>query len=81
MTADDHTVHRDTSAAANSHDISHPDLFYRDLGLYTFSYDKSHLGTQVHQLTNRIAGLTLGASLQKLAHSHKGQDHGGGFKI
>ena len=74
-------VHRDPSAGADDDNIAHLHLLGGNLFLFAVSANRGGLGSQIHQLTDGIAGAALGPGLQEFAQSDQGQDHGGGLKI
>ena len=75
------TIHRNTAAGADDDRIAYMHILHGDLCFHAVAAHRGGLGPQIHQLTDGIAGLSLGSGFQEFAKGHQGQDHSGGLKI
>ena len=74
-------VYGDLVSRPDNHRIPHVYLVHRYLYDLVLSADPGHLGAQVHQRPDGIAGLSLGSGFQEFSQGDQGQNHSGGLKI
>ena len=70
-----HAVHRNGLATAHHDKVAHLDQLDWHLDGLTAPDNGCHLGTQVHERRDCLAGLALGACFKELAEGDKRQNH------
>ena len=81
MALEHHAVDRDVLARADDKHIALFDLLDRHGLLGSVYEDGRRFGRELHEGSEGVGGLALGARLEHFADGDEGQNHGGGFEV